>query len=63
MCKLADSFAVLQVGASMAERLVFFSIGDRFATMTKDGRVQIWEVDEQGIPREAEPLNQPDIED
>lgn len=37
----------------MPEALVVYEVGERFATITRDGRAAVWEVDEGGRPNLA----------
>ena len=37
----------------MAETLLVYEVGDRFATITRAGKATIWEVDNTGRPVEA----------
>jgi hypothetical protein len=40
----------------MAEQLTVYEVGDRFATITKEGRAQVYQVSEHGHPVAVGPV-------
>jgi ArsR family metal-binding transcriptional regulator len=38
---------------TVSNEVLVFEVGDRFATITDDGKAVIWQVDDEGIPQSA----------